>query len=340
MTDTTSTFITTNFTDAAIPEETRRAVAAVLTSFNLPDLAAGVSVRRVSGGASNENFVVVTDEGARYVLRLTAGGQFASRFGLDRWRGLEAHRAAQTAGVAPELVAAVLPDGHSLVAYVDLEVVDEVRIREAAVLDTCIGALRTVHRSRRVSGRFLPSAEVDRYRATAVAEGLALPADIGALAGLSHRIDTLMASSGAPEVLCHNDVQLSNFLSDGSSVAVLDWEYAANGNLFFDLAMVAANATFDDDETALMLASYFGDVRETDVARVRLQQFQAALREAMWSVIAKPILWQTGWDYDAWAAKYFDKARTIADGPDVDHLLRLAGPGAGDKQFYRKVLAR
>lgn len=338
MTRTTDTLIPLACTDSAISEHTRQRVAAVLTTFNVAELASGVVVRRVSGGASNENFEVVASDESRYVLRLTAGAKFVSRFGLDRWRGLEAHRAAHAAGMAPAVLAIVLPEGHSLVEYVDLEVVDEVRIREPRVRDTCVRALRTVHRSGRVSGRFVPSEEVDRYHGIAMAEKLPLPGDVAELADLSHRIDQLSEATDVPKVLCHNDVQLSNFLCNGAHVSVLDWEYAANGNPFFDLAMVAGNAALDDDETAALLASYFGEARETDFARIRLQQFQAAIREAMWSVIAKPVLAETGWDYDAWADTYFDKARRTADQIHVEHLMRQAGAQPGDEQFYSERL--
>lgn len=327
--------------DPELPVETRRRIVAVLATFNVPELTAGVAVRRVSGGASNENFEICSTDGARYVLRLTAGSRLAARLGLDRWRGLEAHRAAYAAGAAPQLVAVVLPDGHSLVDFVDFEVVDDTRIRRPEVLNRCIGALRTVHLAGSVSGRFLPSHEVDRYRHCAESEGLPLPKDAAALAAMSHRVDGLMATLHIPETLCHNDVQLSNFLCDGESVSVLDWEYAGNGNPFFDLAMVAANASFDDDETATMLDCYFGSVREVDLARVRLQQFQAAIREAMWSVIAKPVLQQqTGWDYDEWADTYFDKARITADQIVTDNLFVRAAEHPGDRQFYRERLGR
>lgn len=311
----------------------RRAEAA-LRAINLPVLASGCLVRRLAGGASNENFLVTAADGQRLVLRLTAGVALTGRFGLDRWRGLDAHKVAEAAGIAPRMVGITLPDGHSLVEFVDQPVVDEARIREPGILEACTSALRRVHIAGVVRGHFSALTEVHRFLRIANAEKLPLPGDISQLVTASEAIEEIFYQVGVPQRLCHNDVQLANFLTDGQVTWVLDWEYAAMGNPYFDLAMIAGNADLGDQGAVYLLDCYWGKSRRADLARLNLQRFQAALREAMWSVIAKSVLADTGWDYDAWADRFFGKARAVSASVGFQEYLDQARPQPAEARFF------
>lgn len=312
--------------------KTLEQVVAALEAIGLPSMTS-VHVETLVGGGSNQNFLVTDQDGSRSVLRLAADISFNERFGLDRWRGMEAHRMAQRVGVAPDLLGITLPVGHSLVAFIEEPVVDETRIRETDVLEACTRTLRTFHQSGSLSGSFCPFVEIQRFRAIADSEGLRLPSDVDHLMDVSERIKNVFDVVMVPGVPCHNDVQLPNFLS-GASTWMLDWEYAAWGNPYFDLAMIVSNAELDEARACKMLQTYFGECRPADLARTRLQQVQSALREAMWSVIAKPVLDTTGWDYDGWADLYFEKVRRTISSADWEDVIRTADKQTDDHDFY------
>lgn len=318
-----------NFSSTVLDE-----IHAALTAIDPPELSGEQRLTALPGGASNRNFLLTDATGGRTVLRVAADLRYSERFGLDRWRDAEAHRIAERAGVALPLLGITLPRGHSLVAFGDEPVVDQARIREPRVLEACTRALRTAHLAGVMADEFSPSAEVGRFVQIARDEDLPMPSDISSLVVVSERIRDLFAATEVPRRLCHNDVQLPNFLS-GECTWILDWEYAAQGNPFFDLAMIASNAELDDGEMRRMLAAYFGEVRETDVARVRLQQVQSSLREATWSVVAEPVL-ETGWEFQGWARLYFDKVRAIRDSGRLDDLMRAASAQPDDHDFYER----
>lgn len=281
--------------------ETLKQVGAALQAIRPPELRGDLALSSLPGGASNCNFLLTDPDGVRSVLRIAAGLEHAGRFGLDRWRGLDAHRIAERAGVAPRILGITLPHGHSIVAFADEPVVDESRIRQPGILESCARALRQVHHAGVMADRFCPYFEVTRFVEIARAEALSMPDDIEDLVGISGDIRDLFEDTVVPDRLCHNDVQLPNFLS-GVRTWILDWEYAAQGNPYFDLAMIASNADLDEIETREMLRAYFGEWRETDVARIRLKQVQSSLREATWSVIAEPVL-DTGWEFGEWGQR-------------------------------------
>ena len=76
-------------------------------------------------------------------------------------------------------------------------------------------------------------------------------------AGLARRARALLpvlALPGDRAVLCHNDLRAANRLWHGGRLLALDWEYAALGNRWFDLAAGAA----DLDDALALLRAYRG----------------------------------------------------------------------------------
>jgi aminoglycoside phosphotransferase (APT) family kinase protein len=63
--------------------------------------------------------------------------------------------------------------------------------------------------------------------------------------------EELGAAPGGP-VLCHNDLSAANRLWHGDRLLALDWEYAARGNPWYDIAAGAS----DDTDARRLLAAY------------------------------------------------------------------------------------
>jgi thiamine kinase-like enzyme len=90
--------------------------------------------------------------------------------------------------------------------------------------------------------------------------------------------------------LCHNDLLLANFIDAGSSVMIIDWEYAGLGSRYFDLGNFAAHNQLTDAEERLLLGHYFGELRPEDLRRLRLMRLVSDLREATWGYLQSAIL--------------------------------------------------
>jgi thiamine kinase-like enzyme len=140
-------------------------------------------------------------------------------------------------------------------------------------------------------------------------------------------------------VLCHNDVQLAN-LNRGRDgrLWLIDWEYAGRGNPYFDLAMIVNNAGLGDADAARVRVAYFGADRDADFARIELERFDSAMREGLWSVVAEPVL-TTDWDFRAWADRFLDIARRMAERIRRDELIARAGPASDDRAVFERTFA-
>lgn len=75
----------------------------------------------------------------------------------------------------------------------------------------------------------------------------------------------------AEEVLCHNDLVLENMIVTGQGLRLIDWEYAAVGNPYFDLATVILNQQLSPHDEQCFLAAY-SDQLDTETITQAKQQ--------------------------------------------------------------------
>jgi thiamine kinase-like enzyme len=312
--------------EASVRPERQQEIVELLDEFDIGELRAGCRIRFLPGGACNENYAVDGNGSARFVLRLA--GLEVDRFNWDRKKGADAHRSAASAGVAPELVAIRLPEGHSVARWVDGPILNAERIREPGMLGAVGRTLRTLHDGPRIEGAWSVFDDIRDYTATARAEGLELPGDYDELLRRVAEVEAAFEAVDGPEGMCHNDLQLQNFIIGDDRLWLLDFEFAGRGNRYFDLGNTAVNAELGDEELAPLVEGYFGRYEAVERARTKLMMFMAAFREAVWAVLAAPVL-TLEWDYVAWAAEYFRRSRVWSEGEAFEQALALAPQRGG-----------
>ncbi len=299
------------------------AVRHALGAIACPEVTGHVEVSVLAGGGSNENFLVNVAGRRHSVLRLTAPESLSRRFRINRVSGLESHLFAQAAGLTPELLGTTLPSGNSLTRFLDGRMVRTEQVEAGTTIEDCMAILRQTHRNGRCSQRFSAAADIVAYAHLAAAEGLPTPADLPEMVEAALLIERRFQDIRVPEVHCHNDATTANFLRAEGRLWLLDWEYSGMGNPYFDLGNFVADADLGPVEADRVLASYFGVVRECDRARLVAQRFVAALREAIWAVVATPVLGEMQFDHVARAADHFERARRS--------LARFTRPGTADR---------
>ncbi|MEU0265068.1 phosphotransferase [Nocardioides sp. NPDC006303] len=322
-----------------ISEASRQAVREVLAKLEAPGLDGAVAVKRLDGGGSNENFVVTTGE-AKMALRVA--GQLTDRFLFDRPRGLDAHRHAYATGYAPRLYASVLPEGHCLSAFVPGRTLTTEILAEDNILELCTEALLKVHHAQPIGGRrFSMFEDTQTWIDVARTEGLELPDDIDAVCSMLRQVEGIFDSLDIPDLLCHNDLQVQNYLVEPDKAWLVDWEYGAMGNPYSDLAMLVHYGEVGRDGAERIFTAYLGAARSCDHARSLLMYFGAAARDAAWSVIAEPVLGPvTGYDYAAWGTRFFGEIAELIDSEDFRSALDVAGPALDDADLFADAARR
>ncbi|HVH30399.1 MAG TPA: phosphotransferase, partial [bacterium] len=119
---------------------------------------------------------------------------------------------------------------------------------------------------------------------------------------------------------CHNDLLLGNFIDDGHLIRIVDWEYAAMGDPFFDLGNFAVHHGLADTQEAMLLEAYLGQATAPDVARLKLMKIISDLREAMWAMVQITIS-LLDYDFVQYGQKHFDRHVAQLQDPRVPAWL-------------------
>jgi thiamine kinase-like enzyme len=274
------------------------------------------SLEPLGGGITNRNFKVTLLDGAEVVLRI--GGKDTELLGIDRDNEHAATRAAADAGLAPEVIAFVEPEGYLVTRFVAGRPVPVDEVRTTTGLREIAGVLRRLHEGPAIPGRFDSFRVVEAYCATATTHGVAVPADYATAKDVADRIE--QARGVQPPVPCHNDLLNANFITDGERIWIVDWEYAGMGDRFFDLANFSVNHELPLDENEELLRLYFGEASEDDVRSLTLMRFMSDFREAMWGVVQQGIS-ELDFDFADYAGSHFERLHATAADPAFREAL-------------------
>jgi len=273
----------------------------------------------LTGGITNRNYRVAVD-GEVFVVRVPA--ESGSLLGIDRRIEREASRLAAAAGVGPDVIAFVEPEGVLVTRFIEGQPVRDHTVHDPVMLERIAQSLRRIHQAGSIASAFSPFRVVEAYALTAMRHGGRLPAAHERAQAVAVTIER--ALSPQPPVLCHNDLLNANFIDDGVSIRIVDWEYAGMGDRFFDFGNFAVNHQLTEDDEASLLMAYFGRVAAAQHARLRLMRLMSDYREAMWGVLQQAIS-ELDFDFAGYASKHFDRLLAGAEDPHFRDWLELAG---------------
>jgi thiamine kinase-like enzyme len=273
----------------------------------------------LTGGITNRNYRVAVD-GEVFVVRVPADS--GSLLGIDRRIEREASRLAAAAGVGPDVIAFIEPEGVLVTRFIEGRPVRDHTIHDPLMLERIAQSLRRIHLAGSIASAFSPFRVVEAYALIAARHGGRLPAAQERAQAIAVEIER--ALSPQPPVLCHNDLLNANFIDDGVSIRIVDWEYAGMGDRFFDFGNFAVNHQLTEDDEASLLMAYFGRVAAAQHARLRLMRLMSDYREAMWGVLQQAIS-ELDFDFAGYASKHFDRLLAGVADPRYRDWLEQSG---------------
>ena len=276
------------------------------------------NIEPLEGGITNRNFRVVVGDEA-FVLRIPA--QTGSLLGIDRAIEHEVSRLAAAAGVGPAVIAFIEPEGALVTAFIAGRPVNDQAVRDPVTIQRIANALRRIHHAGAVATTFSAFRVVEAYTLTTQRHGGTLPPAVERAQQIALAIE-LALPDDAP-VLCHNDLLNANFIDDGVTIRIVDWEYAGMGDRFFDFGNFAVNHQLSEPDELRLLAAYFGRVTPAQLAHLRLMRIMSDFREAMWGILQGTIS-ELDIDFAAYAQRHFERMFHAAEDPRFDAWLRQA----------------
>jgi thiamine kinase-like enzyme len=277
-------------------------------------------VKALSGGLTNQNYRVDI-EGDAYVLRVCDPATVHLR--IDREGEYRCTKIAGELGIGAEVIEYLPNDGLLVVRFVGARAVTAEDTRQSGPLRRIVESLRTFHGGPEFPGSFSPFETVRDYHRQAAGKGVSFPETLPRALQLLDRIEAAVARV-QQIVPCHNDLLAGNFLDDGKTMWVIDWEYAAMGNRFFDLGNFSVNQGFNDDEDVGLLECYFSEVADVDMAHLKLMKLASDLRESLWGFLQIAIS-TLDEDYGAYAEKHLTRFLEKASVPEFEAWIATLG---------------
>ena len=243
-----------------------------------------LGVAPVSGGITNRNYKLETTNGA-FMLRIA--GERTGLLGINRAFEFASAQIAHAAGVGAPPVAYL--EAHQ--AILSRFIPDAATLTPETAsgnLERIVSGLKTYHAAPAFPGTFSPFDTVRTYHQLALEHGVRFPDNLSAILEHMTQIEQALEPHQTTRP-CHNDLLPGNFLDDGQRIWIIDWEYAGNGNPFFDLGNFAVNLELDEAGCQHLLELYFGQTHPTLEAQLHLMRLASDLREAFWGYLQSGI---------------------------------------------------
>ena len=263
---------------------------------------ADVTTSVLGGGITNLNYRVDV-HGESFVVRIP--GKDSELLGIDRRREYACTVRASSSGVAPEVVYFLEREGILVTRFIAGRGFSVEEMGRPSAIRRVAASLRRYHRGPAFPGTFSALETVQEYLRRS-RTGAPLPATIDWMMERAETIERAMRAVPRPLRPCHNDLLLANFIDDGHLIRIVDWEYAAMGDPFFDLGNFAVHHGFNDPQEALLLEVYAGQATASELARLKLMKILSDLREAMWAMVQVAIS-TLDYDFVAYGQKHFDR---------------------------------
>jgi thiamine kinase-like enzyme len=238
-----------------------------------------------------------------YVLRV--GGKGTHILGIDRGREYTCTALAAQTGVGAEVIYFLASEDALITRFVVGEDLSPERAAQPDMLTRIVISIKRYHAGPAFPGTFSPFETVRNYHKLALDYGVTFPDLLPRVFALMQQIEEALAAVQQIRP-CHNDLLASNFIDDGQTIRIIDWEYAGMGDLFFDLGNFAVNQSLNEESCTQLLQAYFGEVRPADFAHLQLMRLGSDLRESFWGFLQLGIS-ELDFDYRAYAHHHLNR---------------------------------
>jgi thiamine kinase-like enzyme len=272
----------------------------------------------LTGGLTNRNCHVITAEGAEYVARFCAPK--STLLAIDRDAEYRNSTLAAQVGVGPDVVEYAPDDGVLVVKWIAGRTFDDADLDDPRQLDRVAATCRRLHAGQRFVSDFDMFDVQRRYLAIVQEFEFRLPEDYLSFEPLVRRIEGVLRASGQEPVPCHNDLLAANIMDDGERLWFIDYEYAGNNDVCFELGNIWSEAALEPDRLDHLVAAYFGAPSPVQTARARLFGLMAKYGWTLWASIQDAVS-DVDFDFWQWGMAKYVRAREEFRSPQLEQLI-------------------
>lgn len=263
------------------------------------------------GGLTNRVYKVEHPDIDSVVVRLAGDGT-----GDYINRKVELHNAQQAyiAGVSPDVLYGNPTEGLMISRLVpDIVTMTPALFTNQSDSITRAGfALKKLHGSGvNFQFRFELFAMIDDYLDILRGKTIDLPEGYQDIVKQAKPLQAALAKRKMALAPCHCDPLCENFLDDGKTMWIVDWEYSGMNDPWWDLGDLSVEGGFSDEQDLTLLKAYCeGDPAEHEHSRMVVYKAMCDLLWTLWGLIQHADN-NPADDFWAYANERFDRCRTL-----------------------------
>jgi thiamine kinase-like enzyme len=287
--------------------------------------ASDVSIARLGGLT---NLVHLVDTGRdRVIVRIPGAG---TEEYIDR--AVEAHNArkAHKAGVSAEVLWAEPKSGVMISRAIDniVTMTPDLFASRSGAPARAGAALAMLHQSDQTFDfRFELFSMIDEYLKLLSTKDVELPDGYHEIVKAAEPVKALLQEKPFPLAPCHCDPLCENFLDDGVTMWIVDWEYSGMNDPLWDVGDLSVEASLTEALEAELIHGYFGrDPTPAEHGRVIIHKAMCDLLWTLWGLIQLADD-NPAEDFWAYATGRFARCKTLMNHPDWDTHLAAVRKG-------------
>ena len=240
-------------------------------------------IKPLTGGLTNKSYLVES-LGERYVVRVNAANSRA--LGLQRDMEARVLMSVSDTSIGSQLVYFDPCECYLVTRYIDGQHWQLSDSQSHEGINRLASLLKAIHGLEPVEYFLDVAIKADHYW-----QHIAGDSELAqSLRQLKPQVDHHIAQANKQNrhpVLCHNDLVVENLLlGNDQKLHALDWEYAAMGDPFFDLAVIVEEHKLNESESLQLLQSYLdGKPSKQDLNRLYSNQIIGCYLSVLWYTV-------------------------------------------------------
>ncbi|MBV6451795.1 MAG: Thiamine kinase [Anaerolineales bacterium] len=277
-----------------------------------------ISITPLSGGLTNSNFKVEVD-GVPYFVRVP--GASTELLAIDRANEYHNTKAASEAGVAPKIFYHLPEYNVMVLEFLSGTTMSKDSLNAAGMPTRMAHAIKRLH----AGPRFL--LDFNMFRLTEYYLSLCRDRTIKIPDGYLDRVPTVQRIEQAMNVKplatvpCNNDLLAENYIDDGDRLWLIDYEYSGNNDPTFELGNTCQEMQFSDSQIEEVCDAYFGEVKPSMIARMKLNMIMSDVGWGLWAAIQAKIS-TIDFDFWGWAIERWGRAVEKMDSEEFEGWVR------------------
>jgi len=276
-----------------------------------------ITIQPVVGGLTNTNYKVLV-EGKPFFVRVP--GESTELLAVDRRNEYFNTCAAAEAGVGPQ-VHYYLPEYQVMVLeYLEGTTMSNASLNADGMPTKIALAIKRLHGGPRFLTDFNMFRLTEYYLEICKKQDIQIPGGYPERLPTINRIEQAVAVHPLPTRPCNNDLLAENYIYDGKSLHIIDYEYSGNNDPCFELGNTCQELQYDEARIAEVCEAYFGSPKMDMISRMKLNMIMSDVGWALWAAIQAEIS-KIEYDFWGWAVERWGRAVEKMDSPDFPTWL-------------------